>query len=532
MISLIDYVKDLYNKSSCDDLKPFSTAVREEYYKTGNRENFEKLYFKRRDYLSSCAFLALNDDKYISQLEQIIYAVCDEYCWALPAHTDNIREDCEKAVDLFVAETSFTLAEIITVLDKKLSNNIKLRVKGEIEKRLVKAFLNQRFWWESCNMNWAAVCGGFIGGTLIYLFPQEFEKQKTRILNTINCYIDGFSSDGNCLEGADYWLYGFSAFTYFADLLYTYSKGEMNLFKNPKVEKIAGYIESVFLKGDSIVSFSDANINAKADLCLQHYLSGKYPDTVHLLPQNQMSIWGGNIKWPCILRTSLWVDNRTVDSVPIKNHISENCIIINKNSYSLAIKGGNNNEPHNHNDLGSFIFADKNGQVLCDLGSGRYNNNYFNENRYNIFCNSSLSHNVPIINGKGQGVGENYFATIFCNNNNALVDISNAYNEKSLKSFTRQFVFNEASVTLIDRLKLENPIPITERFVTLISPEIKDNKIILGSTEILFNKFKAVLKVSEESHIPHNYDEPPITVYCLDFILKDNTDEITFEIKV
>lgn len=532
MMSLTEHVNDLYNISSCDDLTEFPMSIRREYYKTGNRQNFEKIYFRRRDFLSSCAFLALSDDTYISQLENIILAICDEYCWALPAHTYGTKENDSKTIDLFVAETAFTLAEICTVFENKLSTDLKNRVKYEVENRLVKNYLNQKYWWEDCTMNWASVCGGFTGGTLIYLFPEEFKNQESRILKTLQCYIDGFLNDGVCLEGADYWLYGFSAFVYFADLLFDFTNGKIDLFQDEKVRKIAGYIEKIFLKGNTVVSFSDANANVKADMALQYYLSRKMPESVSLLPVNRMSIWGGNTKWPCFYRTLLWVDGRKVNSEKYENHISENQIIINKKNYSIAIKGGNNDEPHNHNDIGSFILSDENGQVFCDLGAGRYTKDYFNENRYSIFCNSSLSHNVPIINGKGQKSGKEYIATLAYNENKVVTDITKAYNENKLKSFIRCFEFSDNSIFITDELKSKNSISVTERFVTLRKPEIKENTVFLGNTCIVFDKGQASLEINEEYHIPHEYDTDAITVFCLDFILKKETTEITFEIQI
>lgn len=526
---VFNFAKALYESSCGDDLKDFPEKVRNKYYITGDRNDFEKLYFRRRDFLSACAILSLNDEKYVEQLEKIIIAICDEHCWALPAHTPGAESLDKQALDLFVAETGFALAEIITVFGDKLSDETRSRVKAEIEKRLLENYKNQSFWWESCNMNWASVCGGFTGGTLIYLFPDEFEKYKDRILNTMKCYIDGFSDEGICPEGAEYWLYGFSAFTYFADLLYRHTNSKTDLFDKEKVKKIAGFMETQLLTGNTTVSFSDANVNVKADLCLQHYLSRKIPENVHLLPESRMSIWGGNTKWQCLYRTLLWVDDRKTDKENLNSHYNENQIIINKDNYSLAIKGGNNDEPHNHNDLGSFIFADKDGQALCDLGAGRYTKDYFNDKRYTVFCNSSLSHNVPIINGKEQVNGKEYFATFHFTEGKITVDLTNAY--KNLEAFKRGFEIKDNSVELTDIIESENKVQVIERFVTLRQPEIKGNTVVLGSTSIAFDENKVSLEISENLHIPHEYDTPPITVYCLDFKTKNISNEITFEIK-
>lgn len=518
----LNQVKGLYNKSFEKELNDFPKSERNKFYKTGDRNDFEKLYFRRRDFLSSCAVLALFNEKYITQLEKILIAICNEYCWALPAHTDGTAEKDSKAIDLFVAETSFTLAEICSVFGDRLSVGVRSRIKEEIEKRLVRNFVNQNFWWEASHMNWASVCGGFTGGALIYLFPDEFQKQKDRILKTMQCYIDGFPQDGTCLEGASYWLYGFSSYVYFADLLYKFTDGKADLLQDGKVQKTAAYMERIFLTGNTTVSFSDADENIKADLALQHFLAEKMPENVHLLPENKMSVWGGNTKWPCFYRTLLWVNkDKKQDSIKRKNFYSENQLIINKENYSFALKGGNNDEPHNHNDLGSFIFADRNGQALCDLGAGRYTKDYFNdEKRYSIFCNSSLSHNVPIINGKGQVAGREHFAKLSYEDNKAVVDITKTYEEEKLHSFVRTVEFKDNSVILTDKFETAKPISVVERFVTLRKPEIRDCKIFLGNTTIEFEAEYTDVKVTENYHIPHEYDKEAIKVYCIDFDCK------------
>lgn len=56
----------------------------------------------------------------------------------------------------------------------------------------------------------------------------------------------------------------------------------------------------------------------------------------------------------------------------------------------MAAKGGNNGEPHNHNDVGSFFYLVGDEMLLTDLGAGEYTKEYFHEGRYRILCNNSL----------------------------------------------------------------------------------------------------------------------------------------------
>ncbi len=524
----------LYRKSCNDTLKDFPPSERQKYYKNGNRNDFEKLYFNRRDYLSSCALLSLFDDRYIPTLEKIILAICDEYCWALPAHVPGIKSIDESVIDLFVAETSFALAEISTVFSEKLSEAVLERVKKEIEKRLVKNYIKERFWWEKCSMNWAAVCGAYTAGSLLYLFPDEFKKQKNRLFKTLECYTDGFTDDGFCLEGPSYWLYGFTAFTVFADLLCKFTDGKEDLFRSDKVKKISSYASGCLLKGNTAVSFSDADINFKPDLALQRYLHKKLPDYVPYLEKEKLCLHNANTKWINYYRAIIWNDEKQSTPSSVREAIfspSAAQLIINKPLYSFAFKGGSNDEPHNHNDLGSFIYSDTEGQVFCDLGAGRYTRDYFDDDkRYSIFCNSSLGHSVPIINGKAQGAGSSFSADFSYVNDVAVCDITKAYAEEKIISIIRKIQIKYQGISITDSFSFEEALSVTERFVSKRKALIKEGELVFGATSLKYPKDKVTLKIKEEKHSPHEYDKADITVYCYDFLLKKGIKEICFEI--
>ncbi|MFJ2374236.1 hypothetical protein ACIOZL_15690 [Streptomyces sp. NPDC087769] len=66
------------------------------------------------------------------------------------------------------------------------------------------------------------------------------------------------------------------------------------------------------------------------------------------------------------------------------------------------LKGGHNEELHNHNDLGSFVVAVDGEPLLAELGAGFYNGQYFGPDRYDILCTGSQGHSVPLLNGTVQ----------------------------------------------------------------------------------------------------------------------------------
>jgi hypothetical protein len=78
----------------------------------------------------------------------------------------------------------------------------------------------------------------------------------------------------------------------------------------------------------------------------------------------------------------------------------------------LAAKGGHNGEPHNQNDVGSFIVHVRGSSVVADPGRGRYTRFYFGPERYQHFVNSSLGHSVPVPNARVQQPGREHAAQL------------------------------------------------------------------------------------------------------------------------
>ncbi len=145
--------------------------------------------------------------------------------------------------------------------------------------------------------------------------------------------------------------------------------------------------------------------------------------------------------------------------------------------------------------------------------------------------NSSFGHSVPIIDGKGQKAGKEFTASLSYENTTALCDMTKAYGNDKLLSLERKVVPVESSVFITDRFSFKGDVSVTERFVSLRKAEVTKGKLIFGSTTFIYPENEVTLKLTEEKHTPHEYDTDDITVYCYDFILKENISEITFEIK-
>jgi hypothetical protein len=99
---------------------------------------------------------------------------------------------------------------------------------------------------------------------------------------------------------------------------------------------------------------------------------------------------------------------------------------------TLAVKGGHNDEHHNHNDVGSVVVALGGVPVLVDPGRPTYTAQTFGPGRYAIWTMRSDWHNVPRIRGTRQSHGRHHAArdvsVIITDDTSALtLDLAAAY---------------------------------------------------------------------------------------------------------
>lgn len=528
---LIEKIKKIYEESRTQPIVTLAYSDRKLFNITGSRHEFDNPYIKRRQYLTSAALLTLiypEDERFLQELQDVIWAILEEFSWALPAHIHLSDAPAEISIDLFSAETGFSLAEICYLLSDRLDGEIRERIKTEIECRIINSYLKKTFWWENFKNNWAAVCAGCVAGTFIYLAPERFDSISERIYATMNCFLESFTQEGVCEEGLTYWQYGFGTFVWFADLLRQFTNGKKDYFASEKVEKIASYAQKNFICGNQAVSFSDSLRNVKMHGALMGFLANRYPQSVHTLPAALTSrIYGNTLSndenWIKCIRDFVYFDlSSDKGRLEKQNYdfIGSGQVIVNTDRYSLAVKANHNDEPHNHNDVGTFILATQEGQVFCDYGSGMYTKEYFSAARYDYLCTSSRGHSVPIINGAYQKTGKEYCGSITHEGNEITAEIAGAYGQKELVSVKRRFRYFDDKIELSDTFLSKNKNgEYTDRFVTLIQPKVFEEYIFVGNVKLSFDKACVKVSVSSEEQAMHNMDGETETMYLIDFAL-------------
>ncbi len=496
-------ITEYYSTYHKDSISPLSRSLYDEFKRTGRRIGFEDVYFDRRRRLAGTFMMCrAYGDRYLDELCALIYAVCDEETWALPAHTA-AAEDIRHEIDLFAAETAMTLKEMAYLMGGSLPEDVRERIDAEITERVINVFESRRFGWETAEENWSAVCAGCIG--IIYLYNGT--PVPERIMDAMRAYLRGIAPDGACMEGPGYYSYGFGYYVYFAALLREFTGRD--ILSAEKVMRLAAFQSSMYLCG-CVPSYSDSDAGVRPLMGLTNMLGSLFPE----IPAPDMDAVRNDEcgRWAPYIRSYLYKAPQKKAAAGEAVYESSQLYICRRERFSVFIKGGHNAEPHNHNDIGSLIITDNRRQLICDIGCGEYTGDYFNdEKRYSILTCSSLGHSVPIINGKGQKNGRAYRGNSFsAGGGRARLDISGAY-EGDI-TLIRELEVTDSGVILRDRI--EGAESVTERLITDIKPRVSGGATYIDN--LMLDRPASVTKEPIKDH--SGCDR---AVYLLDFAAGD-----------
>ncbi|SEW02687.1 heparinase II/III family protein [[Clostridium] fimetarium] len=565
--SYTEYINKTADELRNTNMPKLTEALFSLYEDTGNRIKYEKVYFARRKFLN---VFAMNSILYhrkedIEKLEEIIRDICNEECWALPAHVDRKNNKNWKiTIELFASETAQALTEISVLLNTKLNDEIKKLIDENVTRRLLKPFYDSKppyDNWEFCEMNWCAVCAGCIGSISIIRFKDNtelLERCLSRINEALTYYIKGFTKDGVCAEGLDYWTYGMSYYVMYARDLKAYTNGNVDLLDSNKMKNIMTFQQKCYFNDGTSISFSDGCLQSRFRMGLTSYLADNYDD-VHFPDIKKVMQFDEDecYRWAPAYRDYAWTKEyleKLIDENDISEPIAESStyvfdsaqwFICNGKNSSMAAKGGNNDEPHNHNDIGNFVYVYGGIEYLVDLGAGEYCKNYFNDNRYKIFCNTTESHNVPIINNKQQLHGEKYCCTYFETDGakSVIMKIGEAYEKGCIDDIERKINFegDQGELYVRDTFILSDKTEcIEENLVTKQTVSIKDNIITLTENDakckIIIDDPKVQVEVLVKEHFNHAGIKEKITILrwtvCLEESRQLNKSSVTCTFKI
>lgn len=489
---------------------PLPATLYLEFSRQGSREGYEEPLRLRRSMLSDLALAECleGQGRFLDGLLNVVWAICEESSWAMPAHQQELADPERPLIDLGAAMTALALAEFCVLLGDIVDPAVSTRIRYEIDRRCLTPYLSSHDYRWMRNSggyavnNWAPVCTAGVVGAALHL-EQDLSRLAelvARGMSTLADYIDGFGADGGSSEGPGYWSYGFGYYTIIADLLAARSDGEIDLLAGPKLRRIAEFPLGTQLSVGQYVPFSDCRARVTLIRPHLHHLAERLAiPALDSLAHAQPEARRAEPSWA--LRDLLWRSTspgadqspRPYDWYPDLSWLISRVDPTDPDALVVAMKGGHNGEMHNQNDLGSLVVHVGRESLVADLGSGRYRKGYFGPDRYRLLVNSSLGHSVPAPNGCAQEAGPQYAATVLeqshCDDRDLLkLDLSKAYPpESEVEKLTRRLIMDRArpgAVELVDSVSFAGgPGTLQTVLISVADVSLADGRVIITGTE-------------------------------------------------
>ena len=490
-------------------------------------------YTKRMNTYFFC-YLLTGDEKYIDPLVDVLWSICDLETWAANSHVkdDAPIKERRRCLDLVSTMLGARISEILYYIGDNFPELAYRRIKEEVRFRIIDCYREKRdvndFVWYTKPNNWSAVCAANVFATFLYLAEdEEINVEIPRFMATAQCFIDAFPDDGCCLEGTGYWKYGVSHYMIFATMLKEYTDGRIDLYQSEKVRKIAEFYNHAAINDHQGLSFSDGGLGYSPSAWIMHHLKRVYPD--FMVPPIDPPT--DSVK---SLREVLWCDP-DVDTCPNKPGsysfpIAQWFIHVG-DKYSVGAKAGCNNEPHNHNDVGSFLISKNNEVTFVDPGGEEYVKTYFSGSRYKHLMPSSRGHSVPVINGHLQCKGTTKSTVYTMTDDRFTFTLDNAYPEAcraTLESAVRDFDCRSDKLVLTDTYKFtELPTSLVEQFVSLMPITGESGELHCGDSVLHYDPTLFDAEFGSESFRRNNGKEN--TLYWVRLAVKNLEKEITLK---
>lgn len=429
---------------------PTLPAVRYmDYVRNGNRTEYQHIYFERREVLAKLAIAECMENKgrFIDEIINGIWSVCEESYWVVPAHKsasllsqgDALPDVTDPIVDLFAAETSALLAWTHYLLKSPIeaaSRMVTKRIKLEVERRILTPYLERDdFGWmgfgprKNVN-NW----NPWINSNMLTSFLLLEDDAGRRIegikkaLRSLDVFMNIHHPDGGCDEGPGYWNRAGASLFDCLELLHSASGGAIDLYKEPLVQEIGRYIYRAHIDDQYYVNFADgdAKLNIEADAV---YRYGRRIEDEKMMALGAQAFHNeSKVKRLSLLRAIPAIFNEEELAAAASKPASASPLVRDVwmpgiefmaareqegsvRGLFLAAKGGHNNESHNHNDVGHYIVYANGKPVLIDVGVEEYTSKTFSPRRYEIWTMQSAYHNLPTIHGVQQQAGQEFKAT-------------------------------------------------------------------------------------------------------------------------
>ena len=493
-----------------------------EFKTNGNRTRYEQWTFGKRRQLAALVLAEKVEGKgrFMPDIVNGIMSTLEETWWGIPAHygTKVMRPE-DQNVDLFNAETAGLMAWTRHALQQQIDSFSPLlsqRIDSEIERRMLIPALNTNYWWKKASMNWNPwICSNWLACVKFCEHDSvRRDKALTQIASAMNAFADGYPDDGGCDEGPTYWDRAAASLYECASMMPNSQSLPASFFSSLK--KMAAYCYATYIADGYCLSFADSHGNRLVQQPNVMYPFALYVDDPVMCRfakyiavekgflEDAASLYDQSGNYPTLGRELVFLshldeflEEKAEEPHPADTWLhSLQIMTARRGQMFLGMKGGHNDESHNHNDVGSFVVYNNGKPILVDPGVGEYTSKTFSNERYSIWTMQSAYHNLPQVNGFDQHEGRRYAARDVKYSKGMLsLDLRDCYpSDAGIKKWNRTVAINNKGVvTLTDDYLLEKVVsPVREMFVSAVCPVLDEQKgvISLGSCSLSYPKSK------------------------------------------
>jgi hypothetical protein len=484
--------------------KPATTSLQIE--RTGDRATSDGINSRKREVLGTLVLAEIYENKgrFTDAIVNGVWSVCEQSWWGSPAHLPKTKElsglidVSQPFVELFGAEMSTFLAWVDYFIGDKLdavSPQLRKRMYAEVNRRVFEPLMTKPHGWMAKNANgrrpnnWNPwICSNWLNAVL--LLEKDDSKRVNavaKILTVLDEFLNPYPADGGCDEGPGYWgAAGASLYDNISMLNLATNNAFKYVYDDEKIKNMGRYIYRANIGPVYFVNFADASPKPGMAASMIYRFGKDIHDSDMMrfgayYRKEGASETGGhyfrtlfelfmqdefkNAVKGLPLPANVWLPDLQVMAARDKQASAD--------GWFIAAKGGNNDESHNHNDVGNYMVYYNGLPLLIDVGSGTYTAKTFSSKRYDIWSNCSNYHNLPDINGETQPPGAQYKAgavTYKQDKNSAefSLDIAGAYAEKAgLISLQRTVRLNRGKNVLVsDLITQKTGGSITEHIMT------------------------------------------------------------------
>ncbi len=502
------------------------------YKRNGNRVIYQdKCHFIREMLLTvALGEYVERQGRFTDRLIDLIWCVLEETSWVLPAHNEPAAEGMSASlplrytgeidyIDIFAGTTGADLA-FVYYLHRDMLDGIAPviceRILYELDRRIIKPYMNEDFmreknWWSAMTdnkvNNWCPwVISNILTVTALTVKDKDTREYiMRRAMDALDVFTSYYHPDGGCDEGPTYWEAAGGALINACEVLYDMSGGYINAYGDPLIKNMGEYAIKAVVTKRRVLNFADSDSMVMPDPMLVYHW-GKACGSEFMISYAKWKLDGKLCHTrPDYFFPYKWFKYMTERPLPVSELVLPEKFFIDgievavtresgkiEDGLYLAMKGGSNDESHNHNDLGNIVIFNGAEPVFVDVGRGHYTAKTFNAERYTIWSMRSDHHNCAVLNGVTQEAGHMYKTDkkdYDKESGRLTLGLTSAYpKEAELVKYERTAELRDSVITLTDDIEFAKKCDVMFTFMAVNQPsEVKNGSFVLGSAEVRYD---------------------------------------------